>query len=449
MQRCRIGRASGRRSPRWLLPHRANPTSRLPSPNHMIQITGVVNRCQKCFVKTFGLLLATAGLSLLGWSACSSTPRPPDTAPALTSVAASSAPSTTAAAAAATATATASASASVSAKRPPPERPPTQEGVHFIVHFKGLEVINDAEMGSGDWRVSIRVDGKPLVTRLMGEKNLGILRFHAEACSSGPEDTHRIAIDVDVDELDGGTWDGAGTRQERFGYNDWFGEGEGGLLLASSEGTVRLLYEIEKGRCPSALRTPTEQPTYKCQARCRKRLEKCGATSDPVDGNCLRLCERNDSGAALDCLDKRPCENMVSNGGRAETALCFRRLGHKPRKCAQTQCAYRGGFARGPIAWHAVKPAASANSGGGSPVDDKCTKQPKDGSTVAGKRCMSATDCRWHRTCSCPKGKKACVVKSFWARACVDSKCVGGDEACAMAIDESQYLGSGGPLCDL
>jgi hypothetical protein len=401
-------------------------------------------------------LLAIAGLSLLGWSACSSSP-PGQRAQTLPSGAPRPliAPLVRKAAPGpAHGEATALPTVPVPApppKRKPPERPPTSEPVHFVIHFLGLQVDSDAEMGSGDWRVSVEVDGKPIVTKLMGEVDVGTLMFDAEACSSGPEDSHRIAIDVVVDELDSYAWDAAGSRQERLGYSEWFGEGEGWILLDTSEGTVRLLYEIRKGTCPAALRTPAKDPTYQCQTRCRTRLEGCGASSDLVDGNCLRLCERSGREETLDCLDGRPCDNMVEMGGRGETEVCSRRGNTRPRKCsAQSDCA-RGdvnGWDSPDFAWHVSKPSAASsnNAGGGDAVDEACS-EPADGKGGVGDECHMVEDCRWHRACSCPKGKSACVAQSFWARACVDAQCAGADEACALAIDESQYLGAGGPLC--
>ena len=138
--------------------------------------------------------------------------------------------------------------ASSPAASDPPPPPPPPPRVALRVLFTTLEVIDDKEDGSGDWRVLVRVDGHALGTSVLGEANShGAVAIEREAHSEGLERDHHVIINAKVEEYDGGfdnTWNLIGEKTLVFGPRDRWGIGAHEMQMETDEGKVKLHVQV-------------------------------------------------------------------------------------------------------------------------------------------------------------------------------------------------------------
>lgn len=131
---------------------------------------------------------------------------------------------------------------------PPPPPPPAD--VELWVRFTTLEVIDDKEAGSGDWRVTMLVDGRPLPKPILGEADAGgAVPLDATVVSRGPESSHRLVVTTKVEEYDGGfddTWEFIGEKTLTFDAQHGFGVGGQTVEFDTDEGHVKLRLVITR-----------------------------------------------------------------------------------------------------------------------------------------------------------------------------------------------------------
>jgi len=112
------------------------------------------------------------------------------------------------------------------------------------VRFTTLEVVDDKESGSGDWRVTLLVDGRPLDEPVTGEADEGAsVALDRTAQSGGLEADHALVLTVKVEEYDGGfdsTWELIGETTETYDKATGFGLGGQVFELENDEGHVRV-----------------------------------------------------------------------------------------------------------------------------------------------------------------------------------------------------------------
>jgi len=131
----------------------------------------------------------------------------------------------------------------------PPPRPPPE--VELRVRFTALEVVDDKEIGRGDWRVTLLVDGKPLPKPLTGEADAGgAVPLDVSVVSRGPEASHRLVVTATVEEYDGGfddSWEWLGEKTMTFDAAHGFGVGGKTISFNTGEGDVKLHFVITRG----------------------------------------------------------------------------------------------------------------------------------------------------------------------------------------------------------
>lgn len=112
------------------------------------------------------------------------------------------------------------------------------------MRFTTLEVIDDKESGSGDWRVTMLVDGKPLDEPATGEADEGAsVKLDRTAHSGGIEAEHKLILTVKVEEYDGGfdnTWELIGETTETYDRANGFGLGGQVFEMETDEGHVKV-----------------------------------------------------------------------------------------------------------------------------------------------------------------------------------------------------------------
>lgn len=131
----------------------------------------------------------------------------------------------------------------------PPGPPPPPPRIAVRVLFTSLEVIDDKEGGSGDWTVTLWVDGHKLRV-VKGEADSGgAVDLDLDAHSEGLERDHQVLITARVQEYDGGfdnTLELVGNETRVFGQTQHWGLGAHDIDMESDEGKVRLHLQILK-----------------------------------------------------------------------------------------------------------------------------------------------------------------------------------------------------------
>lgn len=129
-----------------------------------------------------------------------------------------------------------------------PASPPPPARVAFRVAFSTLSVIDDKESGSGDWRVSLAVDGNKLGAPILGEADSGAsVELRRDARSEGLLADHKIVVTMKVEEHDGGfdnTWNLIGEVTQTFGKDEDWGVGGHRVPMETDEGKVEVLFQI-------------------------------------------------------------------------------------------------------------------------------------------------------------------------------------------------------------
>jgi hypothetical protein len=129
-----------------------------------------------------------------------------------------------------------------------PETPDPPPRVALLVLVTTLEVINDKEEGSGDWRITVRVDGHQLGAPALGEANSGgAVAIERQVLSQGPELDHRVIVSAKVEEHDGGfdnTWNLIGNDTLVFGPAEGWGVGAHAMAMETDEGKVNVHVRI-------------------------------------------------------------------------------------------------------------------------------------------------------------------------------------------------------------
>jgi hypothetical protein len=126
--------------------------------------------------------------------------------------------------------------------------PPAPARVKLLVNFTTLEVVDDKESGSGDWRVAITVNGKPLGDLVTGEADAGeAVDIGRTVTSEGLEASHKLVVTAKVEEWDGGfdmTMEFIGEDTRTYDAENAFGVGGQIMEFDAEEGHVKLRYSI-------------------------------------------------------------------------------------------------------------------------------------------------------------------------------------------------------------
>lgn len=135
-----------------------------------------------------------------------------------------------------------------------------------------MSVVDDKESGSGDWRISLKVDGRDVKPAIRAEADSGEgVELASEAHSEGLEQNHKVIVTVAVSEYDGGfdsSWNLVGESTEAFGRDHDWGIGAHKVPLETDEGKVEVLYQIV--RDTPRHKTPLAKPGEPVEIRIKR-----------------------------------------------------------------------------------------------------------------------------------------------------------------------------------